>query len=44
LENEIGEITYIGDFNEKVGRTDIFKLSTGNESLHEITNDDGVRV
>jgi hypothetical protein len=32
------------DFNAKVGRENIFKLTTGNESLHEISNDIGVRV
>jgi hypothetical protein len=31
------------DFNAKVGREDIFKLTIGNESLHEISNDNGVR-
>jgi hypothetical protein len=32
------------DFNAKVGREDIFKPINGNESLHEISNDNGVRV
>jgi hypothetical protein len=32
------------DFNAKVGREDIFKLTIGNESLHEISNDNGVRL
>jgi hypothetical protein len=32
------------DFNAKVGREDIFKLIVGNESLHEISNDNGVRL
>jgi hypothetical protein len=32
------------DFNAKVGREDIFKPITGNESLHEASNDNGVRV
>jgi hypothetical protein len=34
----------LGDFNAKVGREDIFKLRIGNKSLHEISNDKGVRV
>jgi hypothetical protein len=34
----------LGDLNAKVGREDIFKPTTGNESLHEISNDSGVRV
>jgi hypothetical protein len=29
----------LGDFNAKVGREDIFKLTIGNESLHESSND-----
>jgi hypothetical protein len=29
----------LGDFNAKVGRADIFKLTIGNESLHDISND-----
>jgi hypothetical protein len=32
------------DFNAKVGRKDIFKPTIGNESLHEISNDNGVRL
>jgi hypothetical protein len=32
------------DFNAKVGREDIFKPTIGNESLHEIGNDNGVRL
>jgi hypothetical protein len=28
----------LGDFNSEVGREDIFKLTIGNESLHEISN------
>jgi hypothetical protein len=31
------------DFNAKVGRKDNFKPTIGNESLHEISNDDGIR-
>jgi hypothetical protein len=34
----------LGDFNVKVGWEDIFKPTIGNESLHEISNDNGVRV
>jgi hypothetical protein len=29
----------LGDFNAKVDTDDIFKLTIGNESLHEISND-----
>jgi hypothetical protein len=32
------------DFNVKVGREDIFKPTIGNESLQEISNDNGVRL
>jgi hypothetical protein len=32
------------DFNAKVGREDIFKPTIWNESLHEISNDNGVRL
>jgi hypothetical protein len=31
------------DFNAEVGREDIFN-PTGNESLHEISNDNGVNL
>jgi hypothetical protein len=34
----------LGDFNSKVGREDIFKLTIGHESLNENSNDNGVRV
>jgi exonuclease III len=34
----------LGDFNVKVGREDIFKLTIGNEILHEISNDNEVWV
>jgi hypothetical protein len=32
------------DFNAKVGREDIFKPKIQNESLHETSNDNGVRL
>jgi endonuclease/exonuclease/phosphatase family metal-dependent hydrolase len=34
----------LGDFNAKVGKEDLFKPTIGNENLHEISNDSGVRV
>jgi hypothetical protein len=34
----------LGDFSAKVVREDIFKLTIWNESLHEISNDNGVRL
>jgi exonuclease III len=34
----------LGDYNTKVGREDIFKPIIGNDSLHEISNHNGVRV
>jgi exonuclease III len=34
----------LGDFSAKVGREDIFKPKIGNESLHKISNDNGVRI
>jgi hypothetical protein len=34
----------LGDFNTKVEREDIFTPTIGNEGLHEINNDNGVRV
>jgi hypothetical protein len=32
----------LGNFNAKVGSEDIFKPMTGNESLQEISSDNGV--
>ena len=34
----------LGDFNAKVGRENIFKLTIGDESLHQDSNDIGVRL
>jgi hypothetical protein len=34
----------LGDFNAKVGREEIFKPTIWNESLHENSNDNGVRL
>jgi hypothetical protein len=34
----------LGEFNAKIGREDIFKPTIGNDSLREISNDNGVRV
>jgi hypothetical protein len=32
------------DFNAKVSREDVFKPTTGNESLNEINNANGIRL
>jgi hypothetical protein len=34
----------LGDFRGKLGREDTFKLTIGNESLHEDSNDNGVGI
>jgi hypothetical protein len=34
----------LGDFNKEVGRENTFKPTYGNESLHEISKDNGGRV
>jgi len=34
----------LGDFNVKVGRENIFKPTTGKESLHQDSNDNGVVI
>ena len=34
----------LGDFNAKVGRENIFKPTIGQESLHQHSNDNGVRL
>jgi hypothetical protein len=35
---------FLGEFNAKVGRENIFKPMIENGNLHEISNDNGVRV
>jgi hypothetical protein len=35
---------FLGNLSAKVGKEDIFKPTIGNESLPEISNDNGVRV
>ena len=32
------------DFNAKVGRENIFKPTIGNDSLHQDSNENGVRI
>jgi hypothetical protein len=34
----------LGDFNVKICKEGIFKLTVWNESLHEISNDNGVKA
>ena len=34
----------LGDFNAKVGRENIFKPTIGQESIHQDSNDNGVRL
>jgi hypothetical protein len=34
----------LGNSNAKAGWEDIFKLTIGNERLHEISNDNGIKV
>jgi hypothetical protein len=34
----------LGDFNAKVGRDNVFKPTIGNESLHQGSHDNGVRI
>ena len=34
----------LGDFNARLGRGDICKLTIGNESLHEDKNDNGFKI
>ena len=34
----------LGDFNAKVGVENIFKPTNGNECLHQVSNDNGIRI
>ena len=34
----------LGDFNAKVGTGNIFKPTVGNGSLHQDSNDNGIRI
>ena len=34
----------LGDFNAKVGKENILKPTFGNESLHQDSNDNGIRI
>jgi len=36
--------TLLGNFNAKVGRGNIFKPATGSGSLHQDSNDNGIRI
>ena len=49
LEQSINQIAnldikiILGDFNAKVGKENIYKPTTGNESLHNETNNNGIK-
>jgi hypothetical protein len=34
----------MGEFNTKVGRENIFKPTSGNESIHQDSNDNDIRI
>jgi hypothetical protein len=34
----------LGDFNAKVGKENIFKLTIENECLHQVSNDNGITI
>ena len=37
-------IIILGDFNAKVGRANIINRIVGNDSLHQDSNDNGVKI
>jgi hypothetical protein len=38
------DLSLLGDFNAKLWKENIFKPTIGNESLHQDSNDNGVRI
>ena len=38
------DLSLLGDFNAKLWKENIFKLTIGNESLHQDSNDNGVSI